>query len=207
MDTKDTAQISKYTRTLIAVKARQLIGQYGLTPCDREDIEQELAIAVLEAASAWDATRGSRNTYDNRIVNRKVVTIIRYRTRECRDYRRDGSPLEEVVRDEDGAPGSLGAMLTDDADRRLGGTAANEERIDLASDVRAAVNLLGPDLQRLCILLAAGTKADAAQEVGVSKPTIFKRCRAIREHFAELGLEDYVNPGADGLTGHGVCDQ
>jgi len=199
--------ISEYARTLISVKANQLVGKYGFTPADREDIEQDLVVAILEAAASWDAGRGSRNTYDNRIVQRKIATIIRHRKRQRRDYRRDGVSLNEIATDEDGASVTVGDTLTEDADRRRPTSSPKPERIDLAADLREALGRLEPELRRLCALLATGTKAAAAEAIGVSKPTVFKRRDAIRERFSELGLEEYLRRGADGSPCDGVCDQ
>lgn len=207
METNETTQISQYTRTLISVKVHQIIGRYGLISSDREDLEQELTLAVLEAANAWDSTRGSRNTFDNRIVNRKVATIIRYRSRGCRDYHRGCLSLDDAVCNEDGGSSSHGAMLTEDTDCRRGGVDASEERADRSMDVRSAVRSLEPDLHRLCDLLGKGTKADAAEAMGLSRTTIYKRCEAIRERFAQMGLADYVNCGVDALARDGVSDQ
>lgn len=207
MEANQTTRISQYTRTLISIKANQIIGRYGLTPSDREDLEQELTLAVLEAADAWDADRGSRNTFDNRIVNRKVATIIRYRSRGCRDYHRGRMSLDDAIRNEDGGSSSRGAMMTEDTDRRRGGVDTSEERVELSKDVRSAVRSLEPDLQRLCDLLGKGTKSDAAESMGLSRTTIYKRCRAIRERFAQMGLADYVNCGVDALARDGVSDQ
>lgn len=207
MEANQTTQISKYTRTLISVKVHQIIGRYGLTSSDREDLEQELTLAVLEAADAWDSARGSRNTFDNRIVNRKIATIIRYRSRSCRDYHRGHMSLDDAVRNEDGDSSSRGAILTEDSDHRRGGVTASEDHADLSKDVRSVVCSLEPDLQRLCDLLEKGTKADAAEAMGLSRTTIYKRCRAIRDRFAQMGLADYVNCGVDALARDGVSDQ
>ena len=207
MNTNEHTSISEYARTLISVKANQLVGKYGFSADDREDIEQDLVVAILEAAPSWDAGRGSRNTYDNRIVLRKIATIIRHRKRQRRDYRRNVASLHDAARDEDGASVTVGDMMTDDADRRGSKSSGNPDRIDLAVDLRQAVGRLEPELRRLCALLTTGTKAAAAEAIGVSKPTVFKRRDAIRQRFCELGLEEYLHRGADGSVSDGVCDQ
>lgn len=199
--------ISEYTQTLISVKANQLVGHYGFTADNREDIEQDLLVAVLEAAPSWNARRGSRNTYDNRIVNRKVATIIRHRKRERRDYRRTGVSLDEVITDENGSPLTRGDVLSDDADCRSASGRSAADLIDLAADLRTALERLDPELQHLYRLVITHTKAAIAKELGVSKPTVLKRCKAIRDHFSKLGLEEYLKRGADGSTRDGVCDQ
>ncbi|HRQ76179.1 MAG TPA: hypothetical protein PK098_09705 [Phycisphaerales bacterium] len=207
VNTNEHTGISEYTQTLISVKANQLTGHYGFTADDREGIEEDLVVAVLEAAPSWDASRGSRNTYDNRIVHRKIATIIRHRKRVRRDYRRTGVSLDERIADEDGLPLTRGEMLADDADCRSASGTSAADLIDLAADVRAALERLDPELQHLCRLLVTHTKAAIARELGVSKPTVLKRCKAIRDHFSKFGLEEYLMRGADGSTGDGVCDQ
>lgn len=199
--------ICEYTRTLISVKSFQLVGQYGFTITDHEDIEHDLVLAVLEAAPAWNPKLATRSTYDNRIVNRKIATIIRHRKRERRDYRRTGVSLDEVTTDENGSLLTRGDVLSDDADCRSASGRSAADLIDLAADLRTALERLDPELQQLCCLLNTHTKAAIARELGVSKPTVLKRCKAIRDHFSKLGLEEYLKRGADGSTRDGVCDQ
>lgn len=206
MDTNETPRISEYTSTLITVKARQLVGHYGYKCCDREDLEQELVLAVLETQSAWDASRASRNTFENRIVNRKIATMIRHRTRQCRDYRREEASLDESISDRDGTPLARVATLADDSDGRRAGLSLSAERLDLAIDTRSAFDALTPEQQRLCELRSEGSAEDAARAFDVSKPTALKRLRIIREQFSKLGLEEYLHQRADGLNGDGVCD-
>jgi len=41
-------QADEYVARLVRIKARQLVGRYGFTESDREDIEQELTLHLLE---------------------------------------------------------------------------------------------------------------------------------------------------------------
>lgn len=50
-----------YATWLIQQKADQLIGRYGFTKSDREDIEQELTLALLERWDQYDPVRGNPN--------------------------------------------------------------------------------------------------------------------------------------------------
>lgn len=207
MNWNKITHISKYARKMIPAKATELIGHYGFTPNDRENIESDLITAVLEAAPAWDPSKGKRSTYDNRVINREIASIIRYRKRECRDYRRTGASLDERIAHEDGLPLTRGEMLADGADCRSASGTSAADLIDLSADVRAALERLDPELQPICRLLVTHTKAAIARELNVSKPTVLKRCRAIRDHFSKFGLEEYLMRGADGSTRDGVCDQ
>src|SRR5689334_8458675 len=60
-------------------KARQLIGKTGFTLSDRPDIEQELAIKVVQCISRFDPTRGHWNAFVATVVERHVATILKSR--------------------------------------------------------------------------------------------------------------------------------
>ena len=80
--------ITAYEMTLIRVKARKLVGTFGFTESDREDIEQDLAVHLIERIDQLDLTRSSRNTFVNCIVDRKIISMLRWRFAQRRDYRR-----------------------------------------------------------------------------------------------------------------------
>ena len=68
-----------YVVNLIRSKARQLIGRYGFTQSDYEDIEQDLWADLYHRASDYDPSLASPRTFVNR--------IIEHRTAALRDYR------------------------------------------------------------------------------------------------------------------------
>lgn len=199
-------QISKYASKMIPAKAAELMGQYGFTQDDQGDIEQDLTTAVINAAPAFDPKKGKRSTYDNRVINRRIATLIRYRKRECRDYRRTDASVNVSIDKESGADATPWETLAEDADRRLQHTPSRSDQIDLAIDVQAALDLLTPEDRELCILLITETKTSAANQLQISKPTLYRRCKAIRARFAERGLDQYLHPDADASNCDGVCD-
>ena len=80
--------LSNYASNLIKYKARRLVGRYGLTCSDRGDLEQELALHAIEHLDQFDSQRGSRNTFVDRMLDHKVISILRQRFAQRRDYRR-----------------------------------------------------------------------------------------------------------------------
>lgn len=207
MAIKKQPQASEYARTLISVMVNKLIGHYGFTQSDREDLEGDLLLAVLEADAHWDPSRAQRNTFDNRVVMRMIASIIRHRTQECRDHRRCRESLDDDVQCGRGATFRRGDLLTESADRRCNKGHTEASHIDLKIDVRGGVDALNLELRAYCQLLGDKPKAEIARTLGVSTPTVFTRVGTIRKQFAARGLAEYVNADLYGSAADGVCDE
>ena len=68
MDTDKTIATDEYATTLMRVKARQLAGNYGFTRSDREDIEQDLILHLIQQMRHFDPKRGGETTFVSRLV-------------------------------------------------------------------------------------------------------------------------------------------
>ena len=55
---RSRAQLNEYARSVIRNKARQLIGKYGFTPDDYEDLEQEMILDLLVRLPKFDPEQG-----------------------------------------------------------------------------------------------------------------------------------------------------
>lgn len=75
--------LDSYVKQLIRVHAARLIKRPGFTASDREDIEQELALHVLQQFPKYDFARSQRNTFLSRIVAHKAANL---RRNHCREY-------------------------------------------------------------------------------------------------------------------------
>ncbi len=64
----------------IGVKAPWLIGKYGFTESDGEDIEQDLTLPLLTGLAEEDASKSRLATCVRVVVDRRVVSIFRDRT-------------------------------------------------------------------------------------------------------------------------------
>ncbi len=53
-------EFEPYAEQVIKAKAKQLVGRYGFTESDREDIEQELRLRILRRLQDYDPERGSK---------------------------------------------------------------------------------------------------------------------------------------------------
>jgi len=173
---------SQYARTLIRVKARQLIRQPGFSRSDQDDIEQDLLLHLLGQVEHFDPTRGSFNTFVARVVDSAVAMLVRERRRQKRTPAGDAilQSLEVMVDEPDGPPSPLWSIIgTPDLDRRTGAETRSAESIrEQTEAIEHAIRTLPPDLRQICQSLRDRNRTDTARELGLSPTIKWKRCSA-----------------------------
>jgi RNA polymerase sigma-70 factor (ECF subfamily) len=192
-DGKET-EIAPSIRCAIRVKAAQLIGIYGFTAADREDLEQDILYDCLLRLRWFDPTKSSRNTFLRRVVRHRVATLLDSQRAACRDHRlcRDSFDTRAQLAVGESIP--LGEVVsTDDYEARIGGSAlSSRERAELRIDVDSVISLLPLDLAAVAVLLRSVSVAEAARRLRLSRATVYRRITDIREIFAEAGLDNYL---------------
>ncbi|MCX7701853.1 MAG: hypothetical protein N2039_13325, partial [Gemmataceae bacterium] len=63
----------RFTQGLIRRKVRQLVGRDGFTAQDRDDLEQELRLRLLQNLSQFDPDQAHRNVFVTSVVERAVA--------------------------------------------------------------------------------------------------------------------------------------
>ncbi len=180
------------TLRLIRRKARQLIGKYGFTPDDRDDIEQELTLDLLRRLPHFDPARSRLEDFIARRLDNAVARLIEHRRALKRDCPFDLCSLYEVAaRSEEGEV--LHAELAqEDALRTLSGTTRRspEEETDLRTDLARALALMSPEQRAICraLLHSDLNKKQLAKRLGISRDTLYERLREIRRICERLGL-------------------
>ena len=174
----------------IQAKARQLCRRKEFSPSEREDIEQELWLAVLEKAERFDPARARLETFLDRVVSRAAAMLLRSRKRRKRgngvlplslesDFTSTGEglkPLSETV------------FLADVA-RRLGTQSADPvERLEQTEAIECALAQMPERLRDICRRLMTGTVASVARELGISRYQVRKALEEARPYFEEAGL-------------------
>jgi DNA-directed RNA polymerase specialized sigma24 family protein len=150
-------------RALIKHKAKKLVGSYGFTHSDREDLEQELALKAFLASTKFDPARGTAKSFYNRVLTNRANSLARHATSQKRDRRRE-APLEGEYID---AP-------TDDADLRL--------------DVQDALAPLSDADKSIAGLLATDGVAAVADLTGLTRAQVRGARRRIARALAEKDL-------------------
>lgn len=182
-------RLDRFEAWLVHHKGKQLIGKYGFTKSDLEDVKQELALDLLERLKTFDPTRAQRHTFVAMVVEHRIAAIIEHRTAAMRDLSREAFSLNETIRDPDGEVVQRVQMLTDEAHPAA---PDGQERLHLAADVRTVVASLPPRLQALCYSLRTKSPAEVARERGVPRTTLYGDIRRLAEAFELAGLRIYL---------------
>jgi len=186
--------IDEYAVQIIKFKAKQLVGRVGLTDSDREDLEQEMILDLLQRLPKYNPDRAQRNTFIARVVEHKIATIIEARKAGLRDYRLCNCSLNERLEDEEG--GSVERMETIDQEdylRLTGGLSRSTAELrDLSIDVRQAIEKLPPELRALCRRLGIDTVTELSRDTGIPRGTLYESIKKLRTLFEGAGLRDYL---------------
>ncbi len=196
MDSAKQRILDGYAKEVIRHKTWQLIGKYGFTLSDFDDLQQDMMLDLLRRLGQYDPEKAALTTFVARIVDRKISNLIRHQRQEKRDYRRRVSPLDAPIEDRDGQQHHLEEVLSQDAyDSEVGRHVRPEaERLDLRLDLTLVLDELPDDLRDLAIRLQARTVAEIARELGVSRSTLYQNGIArLRKIFEDNGLREYLD--------------
>ena len=194
MDTENKYHgIDEFAARLIKNKARKLIGRFGFTESDREDLEQEMAICLLEYLPRYKPQCGKRNIYISGILKSKVCKIIRDRKLRLREG--PFLELDKFVKDEEGELIELVKTLElDEYLYRTGkATGCLSEMVDLKIDMQRVVRELSPELQEICHhLKSTETVAELSRKAKISRVNAYNSIRELFKFFQVAGLRDYL---------------
>ena len=161
-----------HVQRLIRRKAREMVGQFGFTGADREDIEQELRLDILKRSRHYDHTKSSIATFSTRIITHRIASLIAERQAGCRDWRLRAaeSSYEEFL----------------DAEGSRSGRSPAHEAANLRIDLARVLSMLSPAQRAFCLRLRDQNIAEIAAETGIPASTLYDMRRRIRRMFREL---------------------
>ena len=197
----DSFDIDSETATLIRRKAHRLARQAGFTRSDQPDLEQELALQVLQRRRRFDSAQGSWSSFVHTVIERRSANLLRDRRAGKRDPRRCTS-LNARNRSRHSGTNELAQSISvDQRDAQLGRRSRDDvELAELRYDVAEAVAGLPTHQRELAGRLGRQPLAQAAREMGVPRSTAQGWRRRILRRFEELGLCGYLesqsSPGA-----------
>jgi RNA polymerase sigma-70 factor (ECF subfamily) len=183
--------IDDYAVRIIKHKARQLIGRYGLTIFDREDLEQELMIDLLQRMRHFNPAKAKKSTFMARIVERHIATLLEARHARCRDWRMCRMSLNTPHENDRGDTREMIDRVDSEGTLRPCQPDTRESEINnLRMDVARVLDTLPEDLRDLCERLRESNMAEIARETGVARTTLYDKLTRIRAAFREAGLDD-----------------
>jgi RNA polymerase sigma-70 factor (ECF subfamily) len=178
---------------LIRERVKRLIGRHGFTASDRDDLEQDMALHLLECLRRQQQPIEAPEGFFRKVIAEHAVTLIRRREAEKRDHRRLSS-LHDKVLDEDGEYVERARVVPEDHMQTRLHTASRSrlDEVELVDDVAAVLAKLPPELRDLCERLKHHSITEVAHQLGVPRTTLHDAIRRLRKHFEEAGLRDYL---------------
>ena len=194
-------QITGFVVRLVRRKARELVRHVRFIPSDREDIEQDLLLALLKRLRKFNPSIAHYNAFATTVVERCAATMIEHRAAERRAPRQSNGSLHVAVDDGTGNCVELLATIVDGQQKRHASqlSCGVEESSDLASDVADVIADLPPRLREICEQLKHDTPAEVARNLRVGRATIYERINRIRARFEKAGLHEYLKTISDTL--------
>jgi RNA polymerase sigma-70 factor (ECF subfamily) len=184
--------LNDYARTLVRVKAKQVVRRPGFNRSEQEDIEQELSVQLLCQAQNFDPERASLHTFIARVVDSTVAMLVRERGQAKRNPGDEGEvqSLTDQVPQANDPPELLGRLISQaDLERRTGGASLTPaEHFELSADIQCVVANLPPELQQVCHSLMSRNQEETGEALELSRRAIDAAMLAIRSHFHNSGL-------------------
>ena len=190
--------IDPFAVRLIKKRARHLVGRAGFGPSDVPDLEQELVMDLLARLPKFQEGRAAREAFIAVAIKHRAATLVEAQLAEKRDYRKVSFSLDQESTGKDGKKRDGYERLEhektrnpDDGSRRNPRHPDQTEKIALALDLKKVLQKLSPDLRELCDLLLELNVSEAAQAAGLSRDTLYRRIKTLRETFESEGLREF----------------
>ena len=192
-NTKFDPSNDRFTRGIIRRKINQLVRRSGFSQQERDDLEQDLLVRVLQSLPKFNPDQAHRNKFITTVVERYVANILRDRSAGKRD-RRGRISLNVMIDGGEEGPTELLQTIGDrELDARLGRDRREEDELtQLAIDMAEVISTLPDSWQTLLELRKSRTMQQVADEMGVPRTTLNDWMRRIRQRFENAGMQDYL---------------
>ena len=186
-------KLGRYELGIVRRKVRQLLGRHGFQRQDREQLEQELVMRLVQGLRAFNPKQSHRKAFVATVVERSVATMLRDRSAEKRDYRRIHS-LNVTVHAPDGNKVELIDTLDAETIKGRHGRVerTEQEHVDLKSDVAFCLADLPEELRQLAEALKHKNVTQISKETGVPRTTLRHRIDELREHFDNANMRQHL---------------
>lgn len=170
--------LDDYAWKRINFRAQRLTEAFQLTPEDKEDMAQEMALAILKATNRFDPTRTRRKAFIRGILDREFKHLARR--------------LRDSIRHSCLSPASASEMpdFHPAVNNPHQGELSDQARTELAMDLAGFIPQLPPRLQRIAECLKTHSPAETARGLGVNSANVYRAMRQIRSLMIEAGILD-----------------
>ena len=186
-------KLDRFTHGIVRRKVKQLIGRAGFTQQDREDLEQELLLRVLQSLPSFDPKQAHRNKFVTAVVERHVATILRNKRAEKRNDQLVASINVTVEVEGLGAVELAQTVSEDELAARLGRKRRSAEDLaNLALDIATVIAAMPKDWQELAERRKTQSMQEIADDLGVPRTTLNETMQLITARFKRAGLREYL---------------
>lgn len=174
-------EIGSYGLNLIRSKARKLVGNYGFTWADFDDIQQEMLLELVQRLPNFDSSRSPLTAFITRVVKNKRADIIARRLSPSKEHFREEVSLNKPLHQE--------GRAVELCDTLVEATGPDKS---LGIDFERALAGLPADQRRLWGLRVQGlTLTEIATQSGIARATLYGRWAKLCEHLKQAGLGVY----------------
>lgn len=166
-------------RATIRQKVARLIGRFGFTPADFDDLVQEVTSDLLRRLESYDPSRGSVATFSSRVIDHRIAYLIKRRRTRTRIH--PEGPL------------SLGELPEEQCDEHLATQhlaclAAEDLRIDLERTLSVLPEALGS----ICRLLREVVRMGESPAAYLPRKVFQRAIERLGHEFRQAGLHEYL---------------
>jgi len=171
-------------------KARRLIGKYGFSEADRNDLEQELLLHVFyRRAIEKYSELETKQEETSRLLDNKIRKIKEYAKRDKRSVRMHLDSMADSSSDSEGEDERLLNVVSEkDAAKELLSVSSNDDR-GLHNDIKSVMTKFTPFQRSICRQLMAGYALnEIAKKLRRDRTTVFRQIQAIRKVLEKEGF-------------------
>ncbi len=170
--------------------ASGLVGNYGYTPDDADELLQTFILAGEQALPRFDPLRSKRSTFLFNVLHGKVIDLARRSSRGKRDKSREAFSFDEICSEDDGEENTWGDLIGLESTLNTNGAVNtnNTDWLPLRMDLEEILAGLPPELRKLCLLHSQLRPEEARKAAGMAKSTHQRAIQKIRQFLLSHGL-------------------
>ncbi|MCA9054443.1 MAG: hypothetical protein KDA75_11430 [Planctomycetaceae bacterium] len=193
-DVPYTGKIDSFTEGYVQKCVRRLIGTFGITASDAEDIQQILFLKLARHLPCDDPDSPQWKAFVATTVKRCIANIVRDRRAEKRDHRRVRSIHVVIGVDEEGPVELADTIGEHEVPARCPRSRRSDQELSsLRMDLEELANKLLDARHRAFIQrLKHDSILQIARDMGVPSTTLHSWLRKLRQQFEDAGLRDYL---------------
>jgi len=179
------------------VRTHQLAARHGLSPAEREDIQQELMLDLLEHRHQFDPAKGSPGTFTGMVSKHRAVELLDGLIKQRMRYTDFGTASKMMGAANDPEMGSSKAESADDCIDVINFNRDPDH--DLFTDgmamhdLNAAIAFMNGEQSALLDLLTEHSDiASACAASDLSTASFYRRVHELRMHLRMFGLREVV---------------